>query len=123
MTSPSKQLYKSNLERRLGRQLQLQKVSFTYESQLIPYVLETHYLPDFCLASGIIIEAKGYLRPEDRRKHLSVQRQNPTLDIRFVFDNAHKKLNKKSSMTYAGWCERHGFLWAHKSIPQEWIKT
>ena len=106
----------------MARQLHLQKVSFAYENITIPYVMECIYVPDFCLSSGVIIEAKGYLRSEDRRKHLCIQRQNPSLDIRFVFDNAHKTLNKKSTMTYAQWCDRHGFLWAHRTIPKEWIQ-
>jgi hypothetical protein len=30
-------------------------------------------------------------------------------------------LSKKSSTTYAEWCDKHGFLWCHKEIPEEWI--
>ena len=121
MTSPSNP-YKSKLERRVAQQLRLQKVPFAYENILISYLMESTYVPDFVLDSGIVIEAKGYLRPEDRRKHLCIQRQQPHWDIRFVFENAYQTLNKKSAMTYAQWCDRHGFLWAHKTIPQEWIR-
>ena len=32
------------------------------------------------------------------------------------------RLNKKSKSTYADWCIKHGYLYADKDIPQEWIK-
>jgi len=59
--------------------------------------------------------------PTDRRKHILIQKQHPELDIRFVFTNSNKKLNKKSKTTYAKWCEKHEFLYATKVIPKEWL--
>ena len=43
------------------------------------------YTPDFVLCNGIIIETKGMFTAADRRKHLAVKKQHPSLDIRFVF--------------------------------------
>ena len=31
------------------------------------------------------------------------------------------KLNKNSTTTYAIWCEKHGFKWASKLVPMEWM--
>ena len=112
--------YKSKLESVVAKQLRAQGIPFDYETLKIPYVVSYTYVPDFVLKSGIIIEAKGYFRASDRRKHLAIQQQHPHLDIRFVFENANKRLNKKTTMTYSQWCEKHCFLWAHKSIPPKW---
>ena len=47
----------------------------------------------------MIIEAKGFFKPSDRRKMLAVKEAHPHLDIRFVFmrDNT---LSKNSKTTY-----------------------
>jgi hypothetical protein len=80
------------------------------------------YTPDFQLDNGIIIETKGMFDSEDRRKHLEVKKQHPELDIRFVFSNAKGKLYKGSKTSYADWCDKNGFLWAHRVIPESWLK-
>jgi len=51
----------------------------------------------------------------------AVKKQWPKMDIRFVFQNANNKLNKRSKTTYAQWADKHGFPWAHKRIPEEWL--
>lgn len=58
----------------------------------------------------------------DRQKHLLVQEQYPELDIRFIFSNPNAKIRKGSKTSYADWCNKHGFLFAQKSIPKEWLK-
>jgi hypothetical protein len=79
-------------------------------------------LLDFELPNGIIIEVKGWFKPADRTKHLSIKKQHPDLDIRFLFDNANKRLSKTSRTTYAQWCQKHGFKYAEKTIPKEWTR-
>ncbi len=59
---------------------------------------------------------------DDRRKHLEIQKQHPTLDIRFVFSNANAKLYKGAKSRYSDWCDKHGFKWAHRVIPEDWLK-
>lgn len=81
------------------------------------------YIPDFRLPNGILIEAKGYFTSSDRTKMLRVRDQNPTVDIRFVFQRAGNKLTKaKKSKTYSQWCEQHGFKWSETTIPEHWWK-
>tara|TARA_Y100000310_G_scaffold69195_1_gene64634 strand:+ start:402 stop:662 length:261 start_codon:yes stop_codon:yes gene_type:complete len=79
------------------------------------------YTPDFTLPNGIHIEAKGLFDPADRRKAKAVRKQNPDLDIRFVFQRPKAKISKGSRTTYAKWCEQHGFMWADRMIPPAWI--
>lgn len=87
----------------------------------IPYVINHTYNPDFILKNGIIIEAKGFLTPDDRRKMKAVKVQHPELDIRFVFSKASNRLSKKSRTTYSMWAQGAGFKWAEGAIPTKWI--
>ena len=117
----SKPMFKSKWERELARQLLSAGVPFEYESMKIPYSIPQTYKPDFILPNGIIIEAKGYFRPSDRRKHLQIKREHPELDIRFVF-KVDNKIHSKSNMRYSDWCKKHGFLYAIGGIPEEWLR-
>jgi len=80
------------------------------------------YTPDFVLPNGIIIESKGLFTSEDRRKHLLIKKQHPSLDIRFVFSNSRSKLRKGSKSTYASWCDTKGFLYYDRIVPLPWLK-
>ena len=115
--------YRSGLEDRISEQLKSISVPFKYEEFKIKYeVHETRtYTPDFELPNGIIIESKGRFVPADRKKHLLVKKQHPELDIRFVFSNSRAKINKGSKTTYGDWCDKNGFQYADKLIPEEWI--
>lgn len=118
-----KEGYRSGLEGKISEQLTLSGVCFTYESMKIPYRVDEirKYTPDFILSNGIIVETKGRFVAADRKKHLLIKQQRPDLDIRFVFSNSRTKLNKGAKSTYGDWCEKHGFLYADKQIPEEWL--
>lgn len=114
--------YRSKLERRLAVELKRDGIAFQYEPFKIEYVSNHTYTPDFVLANGIILEAKGYLDPETRSKMVAVKACNPDLDIRFVFERADNTLSKKSKMTYGEWATKAGFLWSDGVVPKEWAK-
>jgi uncharacterized protein (DUF488 family) len=80
------------------------------------------YTPDFLLDNGIICETKGQFDSEDRHKHTCIRQQHPELDIRFVFSNAKAKLYKGSKSTYTDWCEKNNFKYAHRVVPESWLK-
>jgi hypothetical protein len=116
--------YRSGLEDRVSKQLQELSIPFKYEKFKIRY--EVHefrtYTPDFELPNGVIIETKGRFILADRKKHFLIKKQYPKLDIRFVFSNSRAKINKGSKTTYGMWCDKNGFLYADKLIPEEWLK-
>ncbi len=60
--------------------------------------------------------------PDDRAKHLLVKAQHPNLDLRFVFSRSKAPLYKGSPTTYAMWCDKHGFKYADKDVPDAWLK-
>lgn len=111
---------RSGFERTLAASLKKRKVAFLYEHRKVPYTISHVYKPDFELPNGILVEAKGYFRPGDIPKMRAVKAQNPDLDIRFVFMDAHKRVPGQKQ-THAQWADRHGFPWAHKEIPDDWI--
>jgi hypothetical protein len=115
---------RSGLEADNCKHLEDKGVPYEYEKHKIKW--EDHqwrsYTPDFVLDSnGIIVETKGRFVAADRRKHLKVKEQYPKLDIRFVFTNSKTKINKGSKTSYGDWCERHGFQYADKVIPDRWL--
>ena len=87
----------------------------------VHYVVPSRYIPDFKLPNGILVECKGYFDSRARSKMLRVRKDNPDLDIRFVFQRANNRLTKsKNSLMYYQWAERHGFKWSEGRIPDEW---
>ena len=115
--------FRSKFEESVAKELRLLKQKIRYEKMSIRYAVQMFrlYKPDFVLNNGIIIEAKGWLRPSDRTKHLLIKEQYPDLDIRFLFQNANNLLRKGSKTRYCDWCDKHGFLYAHKEIPKQWL--
>ena len=115
--------YRSGLEDDIAKDLKDRGVEFEYEKLKVQWQLLENktYTPDFKLPNGIIIESKGRFVQADRKKHLVIQDQHPFLDIRFVFSNSRSKLYKGAKSTYGDWCNKHGFLYADKRIPDEWL--
>lgn len=118
-----KRTYRSGLEEEAAAFLKSRQKKVEYEKLKIEWedLKYRTYTPDFELDNGIIIETKGIFSPADRRKHVEIQRQHPTLDIRFVFSNANAKLYKGAKSRYCDWCEQKGFKWAHRVIPEGWL--
>ena len=116
--------YRSGLEQDTAKFLKKTGVKFTYEEFKIKWVdpKTKTYTPDFVLENGIIIETKGRFISPDRAKHLAVRDQYPDLDIRFVFTNSKARLYKGSKTTYGMWCDRYGFKYADRLIPDAWLK-
>jgi predicted nuclease of restriction endonuclease-like RecB superfamily len=124
--------FRSGLEATISSQLdKLQpELGFTYgfESEKLEYIkpVTSHkYTPDFIIEtkSGrkIYVESKGRFMPDDRKKHLLIKAQHPDKDIRFVFTRSKAPISKGAKTTCAMWCEKHGFQYADKLIPPEWL--
>jgi hypothetical protein len=116
--------YRSGLEESVDTLLKQSGIDGQYEQHKVLYTVPVsyhEYTPDFRLPNGIFVETKGRFVLEDRKKHVLIKQQHPELDIRFVFQNSKNKIRKGSPTTYADWCKKHGFLYADKTIPQEWL--
>lgn len=115
--------YRSGLEHTVLNSLKDRNCNAQYECLKIEWedLAYRTYTPDFLLPNGILVETKGRFTPEDRRKHLEIKKQHPDLDIRFVFTNGNAKLRKGSKTSYGSWCDKNGFLWATKDVPDDWL--
>jgi hypothetical protein len=105
--------FRSGLEDDINESLKKSKKNYGYETEKISYIQPqtTHnYTPDFILSKKdgkkLYIESKGRW----------------VMDIRFVFQNPNAKLYKGSKTTYAQYCDKKGWVWAKKEIPNEWLK-
>lgn len=133
--------YRSRLEEKVAKQLEAEGIKFTYEQVKIPYTVparEAKYVTDFAVKlidnSGnerlILLEAKGRFGhrhrsdADERQKYILLKQQYPDLDLRFVFQSAHKtKIYPGSKTTVAQWAESHGFPYSDKgTIPKEWLQ-
>jgi hypothetical protein len=121
-----KAAYRSGYEKKVAKHLEDLGVPFEFESEKIPYTqpaTDKKYLPDFKLANGIYIEAKGVWDSSSRKKMVWVIEQNPDKDIRMLFQR-NNYLRKGSKTTYGAWCDKRGIRWAVSSsgaVPESWI--
>lgn len=129
--------YKSKLEVKVAKWLKQHKVRFKYESTMLPYrqrilharcdsCKSTHvsrsrnYLPDFTLASGFILEAKGILDTAQRQKFIALKEEG--YDFALVFQS-NNKISKDSDTRYLEWCARYEIpACVFPKIPEEWLK-
>lgn len=114
--------FRSGFEEDVWKAAKRSRKQLAYEPGFISYVIKGSYLPDFQLPNGIIVEAKGYLDAAACRKMKAVKASNPSLDIRFVFQNPNGKRNKRAKLKNWEWAEKHGFPWAAGTIPLSWWK-
>ena len=91
-----------------------------FEPHRISYQVEKKYKPDFILPNGIIIEAKGWFKTEDQRKHKLIKAQHPEIDIRFVFQRLKSKV-QGGRFTCQEWSEKYDFQFAESIVPNSWI--
>ena len=120
--------YRSGLEAKVADQINQAGLPVLFETDKVSYVVpqrSAKYTPDFKLPKKdggfIYIETKGIWTVQDRQKHILIKEQSPSLDIRFVFSNQRAKLYKGSPTTYAAYCEKHGWQYAHRWIPDHWL--
>lgn len=101
-----------------------------YEATKVNYTLNYTYTPDweFTKSNGqkFYLETKGLLDADTRRKMKAVKEQNPSLDVRLVFQ-ANNYLYKGSKTRYSEWAEANGFLWhvvgaSGVFMPKAWLR-
>lgn len=129
--------FRSGLEETIANSLKAQGVGFTFEEHKVKYEQPSKsrtYTPDFWLPHkadlalpfgkqrGFFIETKGRWLTEDRQKHQHIRASNPSIDIRILFSNANTRISKQSATTYAAYCERNGWVYAHRYVPLTWLR-
>ena len=120
--------FRSGLEDTISQQIAEAGLKVLYETDKVQYLWperNSKYTPDFKLPAKdggfFYLETKGLWPVEERQKWHLLHEQHPEIDFRLLFSNANAKLYKGSPTTYAAYCEKHGFQYANKTIPQEWL--
>lgn len=117
--------FRSKFEKRVYKNADGRTLDYEPSDASLHYNTPARYIPDFRIKrNGILVESKGYFPARDRAKMLRVKKQNPEVDIRFLFQRANNRNTKSpNSMMYWQWAEKHGFIWAEgERIPEEWFK-
>lgn len=121
--------YRSGLEEKVSRQIEDAGLPVEYETEKVSYTWperQSTYTPDFKLPAKnggfFYVETKGIWTVEDRQKWHLLHEQHPSISFRLVFSNQNARLYKGSPTSYADYCEKHGFTYANKVIPQEWLE-
>jgi len=114
--------FRSKFEKKIYENRGEHELQYEPATPFISYVTTARYIPDFDLGNGVLVEAKGYFDSKARGKMSRVRKQNPTLDIRFLFQRANNRITKSpNSMMYWQWAEKHRFPWAEgEKIPEKW---
>ena len=117
--------FRSGLEEAIASELDTKQIEYKFEKLKLSYVKpqKIHtYTPDFYLIkNNIYIETKGYFTSQDRQKMRLIKEQHPDLDIRIIFSNSKTKISKKSNTTYGMWCDKYGFKYADRHVPEGWL--
>lgn len=103
--------FRSGTEKEICEGMDKVKIPYEYEKHKFTY--RKTYITDLRLMNGIITEIKGEFDSEDMAKMLAVKRDNPDLEIRFIFCNSKTKIPniKKYPKTYGEWAEKNGFTY------------
>lgn len=120
--------FKSGLEDGLSDFLTTNGKKFGYETEKIKFTqpaMNRTYTPDFVITKTngetVYLETKGRWTKIDRERFDWIFDQHPGIDIRFVFQTPNAKLYKGSKTTYAQYCDKKGWKWSKKVIPDEWL--
>ncbi len=119
---------RSRLEQKFEYILNDLNIPYTYETTVIPYVIpesQHKYTVDWSFPhNNIHIESKGYLSDNtERQKYILIKKQNPDLDLRFVFLDEHKLCGGMKT-THGEWAKKHGFPYCSikdYDIIKEWL--
>jgi hypothetical protein len=111
---------KSIAEIRCAAWLIRNNVKYDYESEKWTYQYEpAHYTPDFVLPGrDFVIEVKGKMTKDVRKKLLAIQKSNPSKKVFVVFERAKNKIASGSKTTYGTWADKHNFTYGDV-IPEE----
>lgn len=116
-------IFEEGVHNRLSKRKKYLKFTHQYEVDKIPYTIEHVYNPDFTITneSGKVwyLEAKGWFKPADRRKHKALKLSNPDADIRIVFQK-DGRVGVKTK--YSDWCNNLGIPYCIGDPPKEWFE-
>ena len=114
---------KSLGEVRCAADMDKMHIKWEYEAEKLKYQHKVQsYTPDFLLIDGTLIEYKGKMTDETRKKLLSIKRCNPKRRLCIVFEKPNNKISSRpNSQRYWQWAESNGFEWSNQVIDKRWV--
>ena len=120
--------FKSLFELKFSKALTKRGIPFKYEPETLAFLQpekKRKYTPDFLITTkdgNFLVETKGKLTAEDRKKMVWVKEQHPNKKIVIVFMNAGNRLTKVSKTTYGDWADKQGYEWVdfRNGLPKNW---
>jgi hypothetical protein len=116
---------KSMGEVRCAADMEERGIPYSYETTVLSYQYKPQkYTPDFDIYTGdkkVIIEYKGKLDYDTRKKLLAVKECNPDVEVYLVFEKGNNKIRKGSKTTYMDWAKSKGFKSSERTINSEWL--
>lgn len=116
---------KSMGEVRCAADMDAKGVPWRYETEVLEYQHKVqHYTPDFILYENdnILIEYKGKMTDQVRKKLIAIKNCNPNRQICLVFEKPNNKISSsKNAWKYWQWSERNGFPWSEKYVNPDWL--
>ena len=115
---------KSILEVRTQAWLEEKGIPFKYEYEKWKYQYkEATYTPDFIVdGMPFVIECKGKLTKEVRKKMVAILECNPDRMLYMVFERPENKINRGSQTTYGQWADKLGIVWSKVTPDPLWFK-
>lgn len=118
---------KSIGEVRCAADLDKRGIKWKYEAETLSYQHEPQsYTPDFLLYAddNKLVEYKGKMTGDTRKKILAIKRCNPDRKLYLVFEQPNNKLSSRpNSQRYWQWAEKHGIEWGDRYVRDEWFNT
>jgi hypothetical protein len=124
--------FRSALEKRIANKID-RDYNYEPKESKVEYTVPHKYTPDFVHPNypKVYLEVKGYFRTSaEAGKYVSIKRDNPDIEIVFIFNNPFKKAHPNcrprkdgSLLTLDEWCTKHEFLYySEKELPLEILK-
>jgi hypothetical protein len=117
---------KSMGEVRCAADMDKRGIKWMYEYEKLVYQHNPQeYTPDFTLYADndMLIEYKGKMTDETRKKLLSIKRSNPERRLCIVFEQPNNKLSARPNASrYWQWAEKSGFEWSNQLVDEAWFE-
>ena len=140
VTTKQELAFRSKYEERIWKHAKADGITVEYEPVKVGYAHPVHrgtcrkcgamnsvtrpstYIPDFGLANGTYVEAKGKFTPANRTRMLAFRDARPDMTVRILFQRDNW-LTKKHKTKYSDWAEAHNFDYAiGDRIPRDWAR-
>jgi len=99
-----------------------------YEAEKFDYTSAHTYTPDFSKKGAVVrLESKGRFRQGEPKKYLDIRKDNPHIELVFVFMNPNvpmplaKRRRDGTKATISEWATKNNFQWCTLKTLKEFI--